>query len=88
MLRANGNGTELALMYNRLGQVLTVSVNHADHSITNNAYTIQLWNETNMVRELRLTDSTVQIPMAGLKNGLYTIRYVNNDEVIAKKFMK
>ena len=88
MLRANGNGTELALMYNRLGQVLTVSVNHADHSTTNNAYTIQLWNETNMVRELRLMDSTVQIPMAGLKNGLYTIRYVNNDEVIAKKFMK
>ena len=29
--------------------------------------------ETNMVRELRLKDSTVQIPMAGLKNGLIGI---------------
>lgn len=88
MLRSKGNETELALMYNRAGQLLTVSVNQATRSTTDNAYIIQLWNELNMVRELKSNDPVIQIPMTGLKNGLYTVRYVNRDEVIAKKFMK
>lgn len=88
MLRSNGNETELTIMYSRQGQMLTVSVNQATRSTTDNAYTIQLWNELNMVRELRPNDPVIQIPMTGLKNGLYTVRYVNRDEVIAKKFMK
>lgn len=87
-LRSNGNETELTIMYSRQGQMLTVSVNQAPRSTTDNAYTIQLWNELNMVRELKPNDPVVQIPMTGLKNGLYTVRYVNRDEVIAKKFMK
>ena len=86
--RSNGSETELTLMYNRAGQLLTVSVNHASRSTTDNTYTLQLWSETNMVREYKLNDPVVKIPMAGLKNGLYTVRYVNRDEVIAKKFMK
>ena len=86
--RSNGSETELTLMYNRAGQLLTVSVNHASRSTTDNTYTLQLWSETIMVREYNLNDPVVKIPMAGLKNGLYTVRYVNRDEVIAKKFMK
>ena len=86
--RSNGSETELTLMYNRAGQLLTVSVNHASCSTTDNTYTLQLWSETNMVREYKLNDPVVKIPMAGLKRGLYTVRYVNRDEVIAKKFIK
>lgn len=90
MLRANGDETELSLMYNRQGQILTVTVNRAaqSHSTIDDTYTIQLWNEMNMVREYKQKAPVVQIPMSGLKNGLYTVRYVNNNEVVSKKFFK
>ena len=90
MPRANGSETELSLMYNRQAQMLTVAVNHTAQSrpTIDGTYTIQLWNEMNMVREFKQKDPVVQIPMSGLKNGLYTVRYVNNDEVVAKKFFK
>ena len=90
MLRANGDETELSLIYNRQGQILTVTVNRAVQSLStiDDTYTIQLWNEMNMVREFKQKDPVVQIPMSGLKNGLYTVRYVNNNKVVAKKFFK
>ena len=77
-------------MYNRQGQILTVTINRAaqSRSTIDGTYTLQLWNEMNMVREYKQNDPVVQIPMTGLKNGLYTIRYVNKDKVKAKKFMK
>ena len=97
MPRANDSDTEISFTYNRQGQILTVTINHASTTTsfgsqyrTNavNNCTLQLWNETSMVREFKLKESMVQIPMTGLKNGLYTIRYVNNDKVAAKKFVK
>lgn len=90
MLRANGEEMELSLIYNRQSQILTVTSNRAaqSRSTTNDTYTLQLWNEMNLVRESKQDDPVVQIPMTGLKSGLYTIRYVNKDKVIAKKFLK
>lgn len=97
MPRANEDDTVLSFIYNRQGQILTVTINHAStiassgsqsHSNALNNYTLQLWNETSMVREYKLKELMVQIPMTGLKNGLYTVRYVNNEKVIAKKFFK
>ena len=90
MLRANGDETELSLIYNRQSQILTVTINGAtqSRSTIDDTYTIQLWNEMNMLREFKQNDPVVQIPMTGLKSGLYIIRYANKDKVIAKKFMK
>ena len=90
MLRANGDETELSLIYNRQSQILTVTINGATQSrpTIDDTYTIQLWNEMNMLREFKQNEPIVQIPMTGLKSGLYIIRYANKDKVIAKKFMK
>ena len=90
MLRANGDETELSLIYNRQSQILTVTINGAtqSRSTIDDTYTIQLWNEMNMLREFKQNEPVVQIPMTGLKSGLYIIRYANKDKVIAKKFMK
>ena len=90
MLRANGDEIELSLIYNRQSQILTVTINGATQSrpTIDDTYTIQLWNEMNMLREFKQNEPIVQIPMTGLKSGLYIIRYANKDKVIAKKFMK
>lgn len=90
MLRANGDEIELSLIYNRQSQILTVTINGAtqSRSTIDDTYTIQLWNEMNMLREFKQNDPVVQIPMTGLKSGLYIIRFANKNIVIAKKFMK
>ena len=100
MPHANDDETVMSFMYNKQGQILTVTINHAtassqktaslaqSRSTMGNTCVLQLWNESRLVKEYNSKASIVQIPMAGLKNGVYTIRYVNKDKVIAKKFVK
>ena len=66
--------------YHQGSEMLTVTLNPALGSRQAvSSCEIQLWNGNTMLRKFRMTDGKLQIPMSGMKSGLYIIRAVTDD---------
>lgn len=66
--------------YHQGSEMLTVTLNPALGSRQAvSSCEIQLWNGNTMLRKFRMTDGKLQIPMSGMKSGLYIVRAVTDD---------
>ncbi|MBQ4484874.1 MAG: serine protease [Prevotella sp.] len=66
--------------YHQGSEMLTVTLNPALGSRQAvNSCEIQLWNGNTMLRKFRMTDGKLQIPMSGMKSGLYIVRAITDD---------
>lgn len=66
--------------YHQGSEMLTVTQNPALGSRQAvNSCEIQLWNGNTMLRKFRMTDEKLQIPMSGMKSGLYIVRAITDD---------
>ena len=66
--------------YHQGSEMLTVTLNPALGSRQAvSSCEIQLWNGNTMLRKFRMTDEKLQIPMSGMKGGLYIIRAITDD---------
>lgn len=66
--------------YHQGSEMLTVTLNPALGSRQAvSSCEIQLWNGNTMLRKFRMTDEKLQIPMSGMKSGLYIVRAVTDD---------
>ena len=68
--------------YSQDSQMLTVTLNPvltSSRKQSSDGCEIQLWNENSMLRKYKMTDEKLQIPMSGMKGGLYIIRAITDD---------
>ena len=74
--------------YNQGSEMLTVTLNPALGSRQAvNSCEIQLWNGNTMLRKFRMTDGKLQIPMSGMKDGLYIIRVIKDGKTQQRKLI-
>ncbi len=75
----------------------TININETDkqYSIaTNNNeekeedYVVQLWNDAKLVKSFKTNHREFQIPMSGLKKGVYFVRVIIKGKTYAEKFAK
>lgn len=52
------------------------------------SYEVQLWSENTLLRSYKATDAQLQIPMSGMKAGLYVVRAVKDGKTQQRKLIK
>lgn len=90
-----------SFVYEQSSAMLTVTLNHASErsqglsrnqslsgSASAGSYEVQLWNENTLLRSYKTTDAQLQIPMSGMKSGLYVVRAIINGKTQQRKLIK
>ncbi len=90
-----------SFVYDQSSAMLTVTLNPAsersqglsrNQSLSGSAsagnYEVQLWNENTLLRSYKATDAQLQIPMSGMKSGLYVVRAVKDGKTQQRKMIK
>ncbi|MBR1655397.1 MAG: T9SS type A sorting domain-containing protein [Prevotella sp.] len=90
-----------SFVYDQSSAMLTVTLNPAsersqglsrNQSLSGSAsagnYEVQLWNENTLLRSYKATDAQLQIPMSGMKSGLYVVRAVKDGKTQQRKLIK
>lgn len=90
-----------SFVYDQSSAMLTVTLNPASErsqglsrnqslsgSASAGSYEVQLWNENTLLRSYKATDAQLQIPMSGMKSGLYVVRAIINGKTQQRKLIK
>lgn len=90
-----------SFVYDQSSAMLTVTLNPAsersqklsrNQSLSGSAsagnYEVQLWIENTLLRSYKATDAQLQIPMSGMKAGLYVVRAVKDGKTQQRKLIK
>ena len=76
----DGSWGMFSFSYSPDSELLTVTLNPAPGSRQSaSGCEIQLWSENTLLRKFKMSDGQLQIPMSGMKAGLYVIRAVTED---------
>jgi hypothetical protein len=91
----------LSINYDKNSQLLTVNLKLAldkfqkelpttmiSNSNHDSNSEIQLWNGHSIVCKVKVTSNKMQIPMSGMKNGLYIVRAVKDGKILQQKLLK
>ena len=90
-----------SFVYDQSSAMLTVTLNPAsarsqglsrNQSLSGSAsagsYEVLLWNENTLLRSYKATDAQLQIPMSGMKSGLYVVCAVKDGKTQQRKLIK